>query len=327
MTAERNYGWDSLKGILILLVIIGHVIPEPLDDSLLRSVIYSFHMPLFIFLSGFLFPLDRVLGMSLIAMLNQYKHRVIIPWILAVIVFCSLSIYVFDSHQNPIVVLVRHFIKPFFHLWFIPSLILWMALTRFLYLRVRSSAKRFWWVIIVSFLFYGISHGVDFDKLPRYFAPLDTFQSIYRMQYWIFFIWGVFLRQNIQWLAPIKGMRLIYPIYLLSVVANFYWSHWSYEWLYFYIANVLLLFQVASDINPYKGKGSNALNWIGAESMGIYLWHYACTMLIKHWIGTDDMVSYYLWNMVGIGLTFILLYLMTKNKWTHQIVMGVIEKK
>jgi fucose 4-O-acetylase-like acetyltransferase len=327
MALERNFGWDSLKGFLILTVILGHVVPEPLDDSLLRTIIYSFHMPLFIFLSGFLFPLDRALDMSLRGLLNQYKNRVILPWIIAVVVFCGLSIYVYDSHQNPLVVLARHFVKPYFHLWFVPSLLLWMALTRFLFKNVKSSAKRLWWVVFVSFLSYGLSHWVDFDELPSYYSPLDGFQSIYRLQYWIFFIWGVFLRQNLQWLSPIKGMRWIYPAYFLFVIGNFYWNHWSIEWMFFFVANVLLLFQVAVDVYQYKGQGVRVLNWLGVESMGIYLWHYACTMLIKFWVGTENMLHYYAWNIVGLGITFSLLYLFTKNKWTHQIMMGVLMKR
>jgi fucose 4-O-acetylase-like acetyltransferase len=47
---------DNLKGILILLVVLGHCIQNALPDyenNLLFRFIYSFHMPLFIFVSGF----------------------------------------------------------------------------------------------------------------------------------------------------------------------------------------------------------------------------------------------------------------------------------
>ncbi|CCX59757.1 putative uncharacterized protein [Blautia hydrogenotrophica CAG:147] len=42
---------DVAKGITILLVIVGHTIPE----GLMRTLIYSFHMPLFFFLSGYFY--------------------------------------------------------------------------------------------------------------------------------------------------------------------------------------------------------------------------------------------------------------------------------
>lgn len=46
----RDETIDVLKGIAILLVVLGHIAAAPK----LTSVIYSFHMPLFIFISGYL---------------------------------------------------------------------------------------------------------------------------------------------------------------------------------------------------------------------------------------------------------------------------------
>lgn len=55
---NRNSTIDGLRGIAIMLVVIGHVIqyvfsPNTFDDNLLFRVIYSFHMPLFMFISGY----------------------------------------------------------------------------------------------------------------------------------------------------------------------------------------------------------------------------------------------------------------------------------
>ena len=56
---ERNRMLDSLKGFAIILVVLGHVIqtvfaPDSYDDNAIFKIIYSFHMPLFIFISGYL---------------------------------------------------------------------------------------------------------------------------------------------------------------------------------------------------------------------------------------------------------------------------------
>lgn len=65
MSIGRNIAFDYAKGIGILLVVYGHVAHGllsarlPMDREwyeLIESVIYSFHMPLFFFLSGALFP-------------------------------------------------------------------------------------------------------------------------------------------------------------------------------------------------------------------------------------------------------------------------------
>ncbi|HSE60868.1 MAG TPA: acyltransferase family protein [Candidatus Saccharimonadales bacterium] len=50
----RNGFLDALKGFSILLVVVGHAIQTVpnFDDNILFRIIYSFHMPLFMFLSG-----------------------------------------------------------------------------------------------------------------------------------------------------------------------------------------------------------------------------------------------------------------------------------
>lgn len=60
---ERNQMIDSLKGFAIVLVVLGHVIqtiyaPDRYDANFVFKIIYSFHMPLFIFISGYKERLD-----------------------------------------------------------------------------------------------------------------------------------------------------------------------------------------------------------------------------------------------------------------------------
>ena len=57
---KKRIDWiDYSKGILITLVISGHAIPEfGLHLGFLEKIIYSFHMPAFFILSGYLFKFD-----------------------------------------------------------------------------------------------------------------------------------------------------------------------------------------------------------------------------------------------------------------------------
>lgn len=49
-TLERDLYMDFLKGLTMLLVVVGHSISNDLDMSELFDFIYSFHMPLLIFI-------------------------------------------------------------------------------------------------------------------------------------------------------------------------------------------------------------------------------------------------------------------------------------
>lgn len=50
---SKRLDWiDIAKGIAIILVIVGHTVPNP---SPLRHAIFSFHMPVFFILAGYTF--------------------------------------------------------------------------------------------------------------------------------------------------------------------------------------------------------------------------------------------------------------------------------
>lgn len=57
MVAKRINYWDNLKCFLIILVVVGHfiepLVPDSPDAKKVWLWIYSFHMPLFIFIAGY----------------------------------------------------------------------------------------------------------------------------------------------------------------------------------------------------------------------------------------------------------------------------------
>lgn len=61
MSKERLQYIDKLKGFAILLVVMGHLTDKSMvnEGNILNAIIYSVHMPLFMFLSG-LFAFNRI---------------------------------------------------------------------------------------------------------------------------------------------------------------------------------------------------------------------------------------------------------------------------
>jgi len=54
---NRDYFWDNLKAFLMVLVIFGHTVTslrEVKEITGLYYFVYTFHMPLFVFTSGFM---------------------------------------------------------------------------------------------------------------------------------------------------------------------------------------------------------------------------------------------------------------------------------
>lgn len=70
MQDNRDELWDVLKGIGIILVILGHM-------GLWNEFIYSFHMPLFFFLSGVLYK-----NRTCKELISYIKLRLLIPYLI-----------------------------------------------------------------------------------------------------------------------------------------------------------------------------------------------------------------------------------------------------
>ena len=83
MEQKRNDSIDFVKGVLIIFVILGHVVLGTISGNLIRGVIYSFHMPLFLFVSGYMINLDRLMSQSFNDLFSKYWDRMLKAWLVA----------------------------------------------------------------------------------------------------------------------------------------------------------------------------------------------------------------------------------------------------
>lgn len=121
---QRDYKMDNIRFLLIFCVLLGHFIELFPGDfaSALYKIIYSFHMPAFLFLTGFFARFDRrkiVLNLIypyiLFQILYQFFDTIVIKgeegisikfgtpywllWYLLVTIFCYLLLPLFDGIQ------------------------------------------------------------------------------------------------------------------------------------------------------------------------------------------------------------------------------------
>jgi fucose 4-O-acetylase-like acetyltransferase len=88
--SKRDYHLDALKGFAIILVIVGHITAfsnnlENLQNNVVFQLIYSFHMPLFFFVSGYL--VFGRFGPTTAEWILKKFRQLIIPYILFTIFF------------------------------------------------------------------------------------------------------------------------------------------------------------------------------------------------------------------------------------------------
>jgi fucose 4-O-acetylase-like acetyltransferase len=124
----RDTFLDIAKGLAIILVIVGHVIQgssDNFDDLLWFRVIYSFHMPLFVFLSGAVaaiaFQSDSVQhGMK--AAIQQAKTKIakaVVRLLLPFVAWCLINQLIYHHSDSMISALILAFRRPDTALWFL----------------------------------------------------------------------------------------------------------------------------------------------------------------------------------------------------------------
>jgi fucose 4-O-acetylase-like acetyltransferase len=87
---KRNETLDALKGVLILLVILGHILHGGTLTSYIEDAIYSFHMPLFLGISGY-FLKQELFYSGFASLSKKYFYRLIIPFSFAYLVYCFIK--------------------------------------------------------------------------------------------------------------------------------------------------------------------------------------------------------------------------------------------
>ncbi|WP_025779476.1 acyltransferase family protein [Brevibacterium sp. VCM10] len=206
--STRDYRIDRAKGILIFLVVLGHLLARtsPWESPILGApmyFIYMFHMPAFVFLAG------------ITAKSNKLAERVLTYFVLLATVLPLMWGWMWIFGLNP----DYDFLRPFWYTWFLLSMAWWMITVPFI--------ERFPRTMLVASLVVGLFGGL----LPI----LDTELSAARtMAFWPFFVIGkLYGKQIIGWAGSLAiWQKLGLSVAALAAVGYFYLDQVDHNWLY-----------------------------------------------------------------------------------------------
>lgn len=294
---ERLEWIDWLKGIALILVIIGHTFRESMyDESMIyayiKSFIYVFHMPLFIAISGFLFQmkLNSYMDTNTLDFLKSKWKSYIKPLIsYAIIIYASFSmVAVIPGFSNIIgggTSLSEYFFltieggNPYaVHLWYLLTIFL-IVLTCNILLKIicKTHCNQIVILFILTFLLWNIRivFGEDFCMTVKSY-----------LKYTIFFVYGMILNK--------KKINISTKIYsLVSVISWLYIIIYSADgikttvFFYRYLKNIFVLASCLVTITNFFhfARQSDTLHskfvkYLGKNSMIFYLFHQPfCAML------------------------------------------------
>lgn len=118
----RDYAFDNLKALLIFLVVLGHVLVEGKNHEAIRVLyryIYVFHMPLFVFISGY-FSKKAAKSFS------SAIHSGLIPYVIFALLFMAAEWIIIPSSHAA---LPGSLLEPPFTYWYLLCLFYWRLIT------------------------------------------------------------------------------------------------------------------------------------------------------------------------------------------------------
>lgn len=252
---NRELFIDGLKGWAIFLVILGHVLQYNyggLESSVLYRMIYSFHMPLFFFLSGYV---------SKNATLKKCMISLLIPYFCWGTIFCLLNGW------------------SFFCLFLDPDKVLWFLLILFYCHLFHIIIKRFIvsipYIILIAFLLCIIAYLIGKDGiggLRLYARSLPFFLlGYYTKEYSIFSrvqtlviqlsSWSLFLLMAPQFTR--NGDPLFFSFWNLGFIGRY---------IFDFIVALLGIFSFFTLFDYiYKKYNITILTYIGRKTLSIYI--------------------------------------------------------
>lgn len=332
MNNQRLLWADSLKGILIMLVVLGHAIQEVLReacfDNHVWNIIYSFHMPAFMAVSGYLNYRTGDSSEKRSSIISRRFQQLLIPFfiwaLIRVLVNPPYTIHLFAN-------IILYPDGSFWFLW-----VLFFISVIFIFggwLSEITRIKQEYVNVASVFILAGIMVLVNIRVLGFQFIAY----------YYLFYSFGYYLHKYSNLVISNTFVLLLLTI-IWAVMAWFWNMHelpvffsgitgpvtlvqYAYRLLTAFIAICLLL-----GISPKLLNNMDGLNipfvHLGKISLGIYTTHillmpFVVSLLKKN--GMTSLISLVVCSfIIALLLSCLLVWLMKKWKLTNRYLLGKI---
>jgi len=332
---------DIAKGLLIILVVVGHVWQAVYHNGLLQNErmyhfiddwIYSFHMPAFFLISG-LFAMhsaQRPVRDFIVRKIRTIAY----PYLVWSVLQSSLQLLMKGSTTNTLTItdILRIPIYPQMQFWFLYALF-FIFLFFILLKQLTTSRMVFLGVGILLFVLFQLGSGagsVAFMYLSRYF---------------IFFALGIFgsefflLRRTKKLPGPVQLLFTALLLFAVSLVIPYPpdISHTlvhAWEGPLVALPGIFFIFSVALLLFLTSKIVSNVLVFLGNRSLEIFVAHTIFAagfrIVLLRIIGVDSVVVHVLGGtIIGLGGPLVLVYLAKRFGFRYLFIWpsGVQQKK
>jgi fucose 4-O-acetylase-like acetyltransferase len=276
---SREYEFDNAKGFLMICVVLGHMLEGNLVgiSRILYILIYSFHIPFLVFISGYFAKFDILKILS----------KLLVPYIILQLAACFLKSIIVGYQIS--------FITPIWTLWYLQALIVWkMLLPLITTNNVKLRITIFIGSIAIS-LVAGLNTSIGYKMgLSRIIV------------FFPYFILGYYIR-DVRTIAP--KLHIIYKcfskricftalIIIFSVIClvekrvdyRYLYGTYSYKALSYsplerivmYIIGIVEIITLLKLMSQHK----TILSTIGKKSMRIYIGHPLFVIILRRYFNS-----------------------------------------
>lgn len=307
---------DSIKGLLILIVILGHCLEVTSNSGITRIMyngIYSFHMSLFVFISGYFTNLNKD---------NKSHFNSIFNLLLIYAIFQLIkSIPGLATHSLS---LKSAIIFPQWTMWYILSLVFWRLL---FYVLCNWCSFKINLVFLILFFIVSITCG---------FLPVGSELSLQRTLFYSFsFALGLYFREKKLIHLVYNANKYIVLILLsISISAIIIFNDRDINWLLYGSSNysdwpimyeycsivriaqiilsilICIVFIKCCPINQL-------LSTLGTKTLFIYIYHSFVINALKH---INFSCNDFIILLISLLVTFASLYILDKIPFFYHLI-------
>lgn len=309
--AKRLYKFDNIKTILIFLVVLGHLLELTKGCELLYLTIYSFHMPLFMFVTGYFARFDR----------KHIIYHMVCPYLVFQVLYTYFDIYVLGSTK-----LTLTFVRPYWILWYLFAIIVYYLLIPSLDVESKKGKILIFLGSVVIALLSGYDGKLGYDFAA---ARICSFMP--------FFVAGFYLRReealnrfihmkkDVRYLVCfVCAVLIITGIVLILnqgfIKANMLYGSCSYELAHYNIWIKLLIDMIAFIwiailLVLVPNKKVPLFSQIGRYTMPVFLFHGFVVKLVERYVEERGMDL----TVHGALLISVILLLLLGNRHVNKL--------
>lgn len=339
MSNKRDTILDSIKAFCITIVVIGHCIQygsglnylkeELFFDNILFKLIYSFHMPLFMIISGYLFAYSITRNWAKV--LFQKVRSLILPifsWAFIPCFFFIITNLNGDLSFQQLITL--YFNTATHHLWFIWAVFYCSIIVLCIYHLFNNSIFVYILLFIVSF-FITDSHNIGLYKfMYPYFVigflyniknlknKLDhnTTKNAFIIFALVFFI--LFLFYNKSTYIYTSGHSITNKNIIIQFIID------TYRYLIGLVGSILIIMGFYKFF--HKERISPIISYIGQKTIGIYI----ISEFINNYVLTSLTWRFnninYLWTIIEtiiiLVISLVFVKIIQRYKFFNKILLG-----